>query len=123
MHELSIALSLVELAAEAAANAGAERVEAVHLRVGALAGVVPEALQFSFAIAARGTPLEDAQLAIEALPTVIFCACCDADRALPTPGSFRCPVCGTPSAAIRQGRELELVALTLAEPAPAASGP
>lgn len=57
MHELSIALSLVELAAEAAANAGAERVEAVHLRVGALAGVVPEALQFSFAIAARGTPL------------------------------------------------------------------
>ena len=43
MHELSIALGLVEAAQEEAERLHA-RVSAVHLRLGALSGVVPEAL-------------------------------------------------------------------------------
>jgi hydrogenase nickel incorporation protein HypA/HybF len=111
MHELSIALSLVEMASAAAAEANAGPVAAVYLRVGALAGVVPEALEFSFEIAADGTPLAGARLVIEALPLVIHCAVCDQDVQPPGPNSFRCPQCNTPSADVVQGRELDLVAL------------
>lgn len=57
MHELSIALSLVDLAQEEAERLGA-RVCALHLRIGALAGVVPEALLASCEMACAATPLE-----------------------------------------------------------------
>lgn len=117
MHELSIALSLVELAGGAARRAGAAQVTAVHLRLGAMAGVVREALEFSFPLAAEGTALEGARLEIEPVPLVVACAPCGRDVQPAAPGSFRCPICGTPSAAIVGGRELELVALELTEPA------
>lgn len=111
MHELSIALSLVEIAGSAAAQAGVERVSALHVRVGALAGVVRESLEFSFEIAAADTPLAGARLEIEAVPVLLHCAICDADVAPPSLQQFRCPRCGTPSADVVQGRELNLVAI------------
>ncbi|MFI5070488.1 MAG: hydrogenase/urease maturation nickel metallochaperone HypA, partial [Terriglobales bacterium] len=46
MHELSIAMSIVELAEEEAQQRNAQ-VTAVHLKLGALSGVVKEALCFS----------------------------------------------------------------------------
>jgi len=51
VHELSIALNLVEIVEEAARRAGAECVVAVHLRLGAMSGVVREALEFCFPLA------------------------------------------------------------------------
>jgi hydrogenase nickel incorporation protein HypA/HybF len=65
MHELSIALGLVELASEEAARQGRVRVETLYVRVGALSGVVPSALRFSFDVAAGGTAIEGAVLEIE----------------------------------------------------------
>jgi len=65
MHELSIAAEIVEIAREEAARRGC-RVEAVHLKVGALAGVVREALLFSWDVACEATPLAGAKLEIEA---------------------------------------------------------
>jgi hydrogenase nickel incorporation protein HypA/HybF len=65
MHELSIALSLVELASEELARLGDVRLGAVHVRVGTLSGVVPEALRFSFDVAADGTTIAGARLEIE----------------------------------------------------------
>ena len=111
MHELSIAHSLVELAGDAAARAGVSRVSAVRLRLGALAGVVREALEFGFAIAADGTPLAGARLEIAELPVRVFCPRCQAEAELPSIQRFCCPACGLPTAQIVQGRELELAAL------------
>jgi hydrogenase nickel incorporation protein HypA/HybF len=65
MHELSIALSLVELACEEAERLQARRVEALHVRVGPFSGVVKEALLFSFDIAAAGTSIDGARLKVE----------------------------------------------------------
>lgn len=115
VHELSIALSLVQIASDAAREAGAERVAAVYLEVGALAGVAPEALEFSFDIAARGTPLEGAHLVITPLPLVIYCTACGRDVEPIGPANVRCPICRTPSAIIRQGQELNLVSLEIME--------
>lgn len=58
MHELSIAVSLVEAAEEEAAKRGAAGVSAVHLRLGPLSGVQKESLLFSYDLATEGTPLE-----------------------------------------------------------------
>lgn len=43
MHELSIAMSVVEMAQEEAERRGNVKVEAVHLRLGLMCGVVKEA--------------------------------------------------------------------------------
>ena len=56
MHELSIAMSIVELAEEEAERRGVQ-VNAVHLKLGALSGVVKEALLSSYEMACEDTPL------------------------------------------------------------------
>jgi hydrogenase nickel incorporation protein HypA/HybF len=112
MHELSIALSLVDLAQEEAGR-HAGRVCAVHLRVGALSGVVPAALLASYEMACFQTPLEGSRLVIEEVPVVVFCPCCQAQRPLDSVQSFCCPECGTPTPQVDYGRELELVALEM----------
>lgn len=123
MHELSIAHSLVEIADKAACEAGATQVTTVHLRLGVLSGVVKEALLFSFEIAAQGTRLAGATLAIEAVPLVVFCPQCQAEVTLPTVQRFRCPQCDTPTDTIIQGKELELVSIELVEDEPTTTAP
>jgi hydrogenase nickel incorporation protein HypA/HybF len=63
MHELSIAKSLIDLAeANLRAAEIRGRVAMVRLQVGALSGVVPDALRFGFEIATKGTLLESSTL-------------------------------------------------------------
>jgi hypothetical protein len=65
MHELSIANALVEVACEEAEHRGLGQILALHLRIGPLAGVVKEALLFSFDLAAAGTAIEGARLEVQ----------------------------------------------------------
>jgi hydrogenase nickel incorporation protein HypA/HybF len=111
MHELSIALSILDAAGEEAHKHGDVRVRAVHLKLGPLAGVVKEALVSAFEMARADTPLADADLVIEDIPVRIRCSQCRADRPIVSLQEFACAECGTASADVVQGRELELVAL------------
>ena len=113
MHELSIAYSLIETAEAAAQEANAQRVTSVHLRLGAMSGVVEDALRFGFDVAAQDTLLAEARLDVEHLPVIIYCPQCDADVELPSIQRFRCPVCDTPAERIIQGRELELTSIEI----------
>lgn len=115
MHELSIAYNLVEIAEAAAREANGARVEAVHLKLGVFAGVVKEALLFSYDIATSGTLLEGSRLEIEDVPLVVYCAACDRESEQPSIQSFLCPVCGSPTRDIRHGKELELTFLELSD--------
>ncbi len=116
MHELSIALSLVDAACEAAAPLGRVRVQTLRVRLGALSGVVREALAFSFDIAAKGTAVDGARLEIEDVPVSAYCPRCEAERALDAAAlALRCPVCGAALAELRHGRELELTALEVSD--------
>lgn len=119
MHELSIALSLVEAASEKAESLGCARVEALHVRVGPLSGVVKDALLFCFDVAAQGSAVEGARLEIEEVPLVALCPQCAVERQLAGPWSLRCPVCATPVPALVSGKELELVALEVEDEATA----
>ena len=117
MHELSIAMSIVELAEEEAERRGVQ-VEAVHLKLGALSGVVKAALLSCYEMACEGTPLEGSRLLFDEVPVVIFCPSCRAQRPLNSVQLFCCSECGTPASAVVQGKELEVVALEIKECAP-----
>lgn len=116
MHELSIAMSLIEVAQEEAARVGTgARVQALHVRLGPLSGVVAEALTFSFEAAAHGTCAEGATLEIERTPIVVRCAGCGLESQVASGGVALCPACGAPAPEIVGGRECLLMALEIEE--------
>jgi len=121
MHELSIAMSLVDAACEKAAELGGVRVDVLNVRLGALSGVVREALEFSFELAAEGTAIAGARLAIEEVPVTVHCPRCARDLQLPSIQHFRCPACQAPTPDVVGGRELELASLEVTEPCSLAS--
>lgn len=87
----------------------ARKVDRVVLRIGALAGVEPEALRFAFDVVSRGTSAEGAVLEIEAVPAAIFCTGCQREFTSEDHSFiFTCPGCGDLCGEIRRGRELEL---------------
>lgn len=114
MHESSVIESLIELIRDQLADQGPVRVTSVHLRVGALACVAPDALQFAFAAAAvPGTPLDGARLDIEPAPLTAWCRVCMTERPIDTPQRLRCPVCDRPTPDVLSGKELELAWLEI----------
>jgi hydrogenase nickel incorporation protein HypA/HybF len=113
MHELSIAMSMVEMAAEEAASRGGAQVNAVHLKLGPLSGVVKEALLFSYEVACAGTPLEGSQLVIEDVPVIVYCPTCEAETAPVSLQQFCCSICATPTPQVLRGKELQVFALEI----------
>jgi hydrogenase nickel incorporation protein HypA/HybF len=114
VHELSIALAVLDVAAEAAerhTTAGGGRVVAVHLKLGALSGVVKEALLGAYELAREGTPLAGAALVIEEVPVTARCPACGTSGPVVSPQCLCCAACGLPAAEVVAGRELQVVAL------------
>jgi hydrogenase nickel incorporation protein HypA/HybF len=102
--------SALNVALEQAREHGASKVHVLRLRIGALSGVVPEALQFAFEALASGTPAEGAELVIEPVPARFWCERCG--REFEAGDLFsECPVCSRPSGDLRAGREMELVSM------------
>ena len=114
MHELSIALSMIDGILEESETRGGLAVEAVHLRLGVFAGVDKHALLFSWQLATEGTPLEGARLEIETIPLVVYCPTCKANRSPPSIYQICCPDCFTPTETIVSGREMEVAGLEVA---------
>jgi hydrogenase nickel incorporation protein HypA/HybF len=112
MHELSIAMSIVEMAQEEAQARGVQ-VNAVYLKLGAMSGVVKQALLSSYEMACDDTPLRGSRLVIEDVPVIVFCPNCNVRRPLNSVQLFCCGECGTPTPEIVQGKELEVVALEI----------
>jgi len=114
MHELSIALNILEMA-QAEAERRSVKVNAVHLKLGALSGVVKESLLFSYDVASADTVLKGSRLVIEEVPVAVFCSKCQAQRPVDSVQRLCCTECGTPTSEIVQGKELELVVLEVQE--------
>ena len=113
MHELSIATSIVESVSESAAAYPGARVLEVRLRVGALASVVEDSLQFCWTIVTEDTPLAGSKLVVHTLPVVVHCSACSADCEISGVQNFHCPRCGQIAADFRQGRELEIESIEI----------
>ncbi len=68
MHELSIAMSMIDVAEEEAATRGSQPVTAIYVKIGALSGVAPDALSAAYELARENTDLANARLVIEQVP-------------------------------------------------------
>lgn len=113
MHELSIAMSIIDIAREESRARGDAVILAVHVKVGRMSGVVIDALQSAFEIAREETLLADAKLVIEDVPVKVHCPKCDSEQLADSIQSLCCGLCGTISPNITQGCELEVVAMEL----------
>jgi hydrogenase nickel incorporation protein HypA/HybF len=109
MHELSIALSMIEQVEQLpAARSGGVR--SIQVKIGVLSGVDVEALRFAWEIARAGTPLADTELAIEPVPLRVRCPRCSRTRAAEI-FAIACPDCVDAEQEILAGQELELTSL------------
>jgi hydrogenase nickel incorporation protein HypA/HybF len=111
MHELSIAISMIDQISEESESRGGLEVEIVHLKLGIFSGVDKEALLFAWELACEGSPLQGSRLAIESIPLVIYCEACQKNRVPPSVYQLSCPECGTPGQKIVTGREIEVASL------------
>lgn len=107
MHEISIAMSIIEIAESNARKQGASSIQLVKLRLGEFTTIVPEALEFAFEIARQHTMAAHATLAIEIVPMMVQCLSCGI---VPNPVRdiiLSCPKCGLPLEII-DGEEMQL---------------
>jgi hydrogenase nickel incorporation protein HypA/HybF len=114
MHELSVAQSIVDIVGQYVPPAEQERVRKVSVRIGAMAGIVPDSLEFCFAAIIHQTPLARAVMEIEHVPFTVACRACKTTAAS-EPGIILCPLCGSTDTEIIAGTELQVVSIDVDE--------
>jgi hydrogenase nickel incorporation protein HypA/HybF len=107
MHEAVLMKNLLSIVDSTSRREGAGPVRVVHLRIGEMAGVNADALQFAFDVMAKDSTAADAVLEIEKVPLSIRCRTCGAE-ARPEDFVFVCGVCGSGEIEILTGREMEV---------------
>jgi hydrogenase nickel incorporation protein HypA/HybF len=112
MHELGIMQSALEMAEDKARAAGGTRIHRIRLRVGALSGVVSEALRFAYDGLKRDTIAAEAELEIEEVPATCWCPDCE-EEFISASAWFECPNCRRICGQLRRGNELELTSMEI----------
>jgi hydrogenase nickel incorporation protein HypA/HybF len=115
MHELSVAMAIVEQAEEVRQREKAVRISQITVAVGDLSGVDREALEMAFSLAAEGTAAAGAKLTLERVEAHVRCAACGEQTAVSIP-FLTCKKCGSVNVEIVAGRELLLKTLELETP-------
>ena len=110
MHEVSLMEQTLAIAFAHAGRQNASKIHWLKMRIGAISGVVPEALQFAFDVVTEGTIAQGAKLEIEMVPVTCFCPKCDVEFK-PDRLFYECPQCGSLSSKIVTGKEIELTSL------------
>jgi hydrogenase nickel incorporation protein HypA/HybF len=108
MHELGISRNIVAIVGEAAKG---RRVRRITLEIGKLSGVMRDAVEFSFALVAEGTPAAGALLEIREIDGRARCAECGAEFTLPD--FLAACICGSRRLAFLAGEELNIKSVDL----------
>jgi hydrogenase nickel incorporation protein HypA/HybF len=110
MHELSVAENILEIVKENLSTTGS--VKKVKVRIGKLANIIPDSLEFCFDAITRGTVFEGAKLEIEGVNIVVRCESCGVDSEVES-YFFQCKKCGNTDVKIVSGNELRVVELEI----------
>jgi len=114
MHEVSVMRNLLDIVGKTAEHEDAEKVDVIHLRIGEMAGINYDSLQFAFEILSKGTKAEGGRLEYEKVALSAACADCSHEFS-PEELVFRCPECGSGRVDIIAGREMEVDYILLDE--------
>jgi hydrogenase nickel incorporation protein HypA/HybF len=117
MHELTVAIQIRRgLETELASDEGTLVADVVRVQVGALSGIVPEALQFAWPHAvADSAALGSARLDIDWINVQLLCVACNDVYTLTEFRSLRCPHCRSPDVEIIAGDELDIASVDVRE--------
>ncbi|KIH75394.1 Hydrogenase-3 nickel incorporation protein HypA [Geoalkalibacter ferrihydriticus] len=110
MHELGITRNIVEIAERHAREQGATRVNSLTVQIGALSGVIAEAVEFAFEACSQETLLQGARLIIDAVPGRGRCRACGAESEIDR-FTYACPHCDALALETVQGQELRILEL------------
>ena len=111
MHEMSIAVSLIDRVLEAARPHGASRIEEIEVEVGVLRQVVFEALEMAFTAVSEGTLAEAAVLKLTEIPASAECRSCG-HRFPVAVDQYLCPQCNRADVEIVGGDDIVLRTIT-----------
>ncbi len=120
MHELSLAVSIIETVLKAAKEYDANKVLEINLEIGDFTVVGEDRLRFALEIASKDTIAEEAKINIERTPGRIRCKKCgyEGESSPPTEddplqhlimSSLKCPQCGDTHTEIIGGRQMGVV--------------
>jgi hydrogenase nickel incorporation protein HypA/HybF len=109
MHEVSIALNILEIATENCRKAGYERIESIRVKIGRASGIMPDALLFAFDAVKIDTIASEAVIIIDEVSVGGLCSNCGKDFVTEEKYVLCCPKCGGSSFKIKAGRELEIM--------------
>ena len=112
MHELAVAQALVEQVDSVIRQHHASSASLIRVRIGPLAGVVPELLATAFPLAAAGSRMEHAELDLVAAPITVRCQTCGAETEAAM-NRLICGACGDWHTQIISGDELLLESVEL----------
>jgi hydrogenase nickel incorporation protein HypA/HybF len=115
MHELSIAQNIVDIITQHVPEPELPGVRTVRLRIGLVAGIVADSLEFSFGVITAGTPLAQAALAIESVPFTVHCNACGRESQNEQ-GVLRCSFCGSSDTTVVTGTEMQVTSIELEDP-------
>lgn len=107
MHEMSLCEGILQVLEDQAKAQQFSRVKAVWLEIGALAGVEPSAMTFSFDVVCRDTLAEGSRLEIIHLPATAWCMQC-ADNVEVQERHLPCPRCGSYQLHVTGGDEMRI---------------
>lgn len=110
MHEVGIMQNALAMALKAAERQGSQHIHGIRMRIGVMSGVVRDALQFAFEVAARGTIAEGARLDVDEVAVACRCRPCGREFE-PGADSYACPTCHGTDIELCRGREIELASL------------
>ncbi len=112
MHELSVVMSIIEIATTQMEGADASEIEEIELEIGALSGVEENSFEFAWKQAVRNTPLQNAVRKINHIEGLATCLDCMIDFSI-TQLYDACPVCGGHFLNIKKGKELKVKSLVV----------
>lgn len=115
MHEVSLCR---QLAAAVTRATGDRTVEVVHVDVGELRQVVPEAMRFAWTFVVKDTPLAGARLDLRQLPAVLACRTCGTSTRLGPELGFDCRACGSTDTSLTSGEQFVLTAVDVQTSSP-----
>ena len=110
MHEMSIALGIVDIAKTEAKKAKVTGFSAINLEIGTLAGIEFDSLEFVWEAAVKGSVLEHAKKHIHKIEAKARCNDCDTVFTLQNRYDT-CPACGSFFKVVTQGKELRVRSL------------
>ena len=109
MHEVSLALNLLDIIEKKCQEEGYQKVESVRVRVGKASSVQPEAFSFAFEVVKKDTVAQNARFIIDLIPLGGTCSACGNLFETEEAYILECPSCASPSLQITHGYELEMV--------------